>query len=101
MPEGIDVYTEFMDISRFRDRDYETKLLNFYRTKYAGKHIDLMIGVMAPSLEFLLQHGQEIAPGTPIVFCGIDERELAGRNLPYNMTGALVKREFKPTLEIA
>jgi signal transduction histidine kinase len=101
IPEGMDVYTEFMDISRFREPDYQNTLRDFYRRKYAGKRIDLMIGVMSPSLEFLLKHGDEISPGTPIVFCGIDKRELAGRNLPANMTGVLVKREFKPTLETA
>ena len=47
-----------------------------------------------PSLEFLLKHGEAISPGTPIVFCGIDRRELAGRNLPSNMTGVLVKRAY-------
>ena len=101
IPEGLDVYTEFMDISRFRDPDYETRLRDFYRQKYAGKRIDLMVGVMAPSFDFLLKHGQDISPGTPIVFCGVDERELAGRTLPSNVTGVLVKREFKPTLETA
>src|SRR5688572_7281631 len=90
-----------MDVSRFRDQGYETTLRDFFRRKYAGKKLDLMIGVMAPSLEFLLKHGGEISPGTPIVFCGIDRRELAGRNLPSNVTGVLVEREFKPTLEAA
>ena len=101
IPEGPDVYTEFMDVSRFRDEGYETTLRDFYRRKYAGKKLDLMIGVMAPSLEFLLKHGAAISPGTPIVFCGIDSRELAGRNLASHMTGVLVKREFKPTLQTA
>jgi len=101
IPEGLDVYTEFMDLSRFRDPDYESNLRDFYRQKYAGKRIDLMIGVMAPSLDFLLKNGEQISLGTPIVFCGIDQRELAGRHLSPNMTGVLVKREFKPTLETA
>jgi PAS domain S-box-containing protein len=101
IPGGIDIYTEYMDISRFRDPQYETKLRDFYRQKYAGKRIDLMVGVMAPSLEFLLEHGEEISPGTPIVFCGIDRRELADRNLPSSITGVLVNREFRPTLETA
>ena len=84
-----------MDISRFRDPEYETMLRDFYRQKYAGKRIDLMVGVMAPSLDFLLKHGEAISPGTPIVFCGIDRRELADRDLPANMTGVLVKREIQ------
>jgi signal transduction histidine kinase len=101
LPSGLDIYTEFMDVSRFRDPNYLDKLRDFYKQKYADTRIDLMIGVMAPSLDFLMKHGEEISPGTPIVFCGIDQRELAGRTLPSNMTGILVKREFKPTLETA
>ena len=38
-------------------------------------------------------------PGAPIVFCGIDRRMFG--TLPAHVTGALVKREFGPSLELA
>ena len=100
-PTGLQVYTEYMDVSRFNEPGYDTQLRDFYRRKYAGKHIDVIIAVMAPSLDFVLKYGGEIFPGAAVVFCGLDARELAGRTLGPNVTGVLVKREFKPTLELA
>ena len=71
------------------------------RAKYEAKNIDVVIAAMGPSLDFLLDHGDVVFPGTPIVFCGIDRRELGARVLPARVTGVLVRREFKPTLEQA
>src|SRR5688500_4806103 len=79
MPVGLDVYTEYMDVSRFQEPGYDTKLRDLYLRKYEGKRIDVVIAVMAPSLDFVLKHVQTPWPGAAVVFCGIDERELAGR----------------------
>src|SRR6185436_14089718 len=76
-------------------------LRDFYQQKYEGKKIDLIFAVMGPAFNFMVQYGGELFPGTPIVFCGIDQREIEGRNLGPNVTGVLVKRAFKPTLELA
>src|SRR5688572_12215000 len=97
----VEVYTEYMDVTRFRDEGYELRLRDFYRQKYAGKKMDLVMAVMGPSLDFALRHGAELFPNVPMVFCGIDRRELKGRELPRDVTGIVVKREFKPTLELA
>ena len=101
MPADLQVYTEYMDVSRFNEPGYDTWLRDFYRQKYAGKRIDVVVAVMAPSLDFALKHGDAVFPNAAIVFCGIDARELAGRTLGPNVTGVLVKREFKPTLDLA
>jgi C4-dicarboxylate-specific signal transduction histidine kinase len=98
---GVEVYREAMDLSRFQSDTYSTALKDFLRAKYADKHIDVVIAAMGPALDFLLAHGREVFPGTPIVFCGIDRRELGDRQLPSNVTGVLLKREFEPTLELA
>ena len=97
----LEIHSEFMDISRFPDKRYDEQLREFFRQKYAGKRIDLIVAVMGPSLDFALKYGEDLFPGTPIVFCGIDSRELKGRSLGPNVTGVLVKREFKPTLDLA
>ncbi|HEX2491482.1 MAG TPA: ABC transporter substrate binding protein, partial [Blastocatellia bacterium] len=97
----LEIHSEFMDISRFPDKRYEEQLHEFFRQKYAGKRVDLIVAVMGPSLDFALKYGEDLFPGTPIVFCAIDSRELKGRSLGPNVTGVLVKREFKPTLDLA
>jgi hypothetical protein len=93
-----------MDASRFRDgneQDYEETLKHFFRRKYAGKKIDLIVAVFGPSLDFLLKHGSALFPGVPIVFCGIDQSEVERLSLGPGVTGVLVKREFRPTLDLA
>lgn len=101
-PAGaVEVYREAMDLSRFGSATHLPLLRDYLRAKYAAKKIDVVIAAMGPSLDFLLRPGEAVFPGVPIVFCGIDRRELAGRPLPANVTGVLVKREFSPTLEIA
>jgi signal transduction histidine kinase len=90
-----------MDLSRVGSDVYQPLLRDHLRAKYASLKVDVVIAVMGPALEFLLRHGEEIFPGTPIVFGGIDRQELGDRSLPGNVTGVLAKREFAPTLELA
>ena len=99
--DRIEVYNETMDHSRFGSNDYELLLRDFLRTKYSDKKIDMAIAIFGPSLDFLLNYGSAIFPGTPIVFCGIDKTELSKRSLPPHVSGVLVKREFAPTVDIA
>jgi PAS domain S-box-containing protein len=100
-PRPVQVYRESMDLSRFDSASYRETFASFLQDKYAGRKIDVAIAVMGPALDFLLERGEALFPGTPIVFCGLDRRELGARDLPANVTGVLVKREFAPTLEIA
>jgi len=96
----VQFYSESLALSQFRDQGYDDALLDHYRRKYAGKHLDLVVAVMEPSLHFLLRHRGSLFPGLPIVFCGIDSSDIEG-TLPKDVTGVLIKRTFAPTLDIA
>jgi signal transduction histidine kinase len=99
--DRVELYREAMDLSRFGSKTYESVLRDTLRAKYADKKIDVVVAFYPGALDFLLTHGSEIFPGAPIVFCGIDRRELGDRSLPPDVHGVLVKREFAPTVEIA
>jgi signal transduction histidine kinase len=99
--DRIEVYREAMDLSRFGSNTYQMLLRDFLRAKYANKKINVAVAILAPALDFLLNNGDAIFPGTPIVFCGVDRREIGDRFLPPHVRGILLKREFAPTLEIA
>jgi signal transduction histidine kinase len=100
-PEPVEVYREAMDLSRFDSQAHLLLFREYLRAKYAGKRIDAAVAVMGPSLDFMLKHGEVVFPGAPIIFCGIDRRELADRPLPPRVTGVLLKRDFSPTLDLA
>jgi signal transduction histidine kinase len=98
--DPIEVYREPMDLSRFGSDTYKSSLRDFLRTKYADKKIDVAVALMFPAFDFLSKYNNLIFPGTPIVFCGLDRKQLGNRPLPPNWYGVLVKREFAPTLDI-
>jgi PAS domain S-box-containing protein len=97
----FEIYREAMDLSRFDSYAYRNLLRDHLRAKYAAKKIDVIVAVLEPALDFLLSHRDEVFPGVPIVFCGIDRRRFGDRPLPSDVTGVLLKREFSPTLELA
>ena len=99
--DPVEIYNETMDLSRFGSNNYRLFLRDFLQAKYADKKIDLVIAILSPSLDFLLNYGSVIFPGTPILFCGVDKTDLGNRSLPPHVRGILLKREFAPTVEVA
>jgi signal transduction histidine kinase len=98
--DPVEVYREQMDLSRFGSDTYKSSLRDFLRTKYADKKIDVVVAVMSPAFDFLSKYGTLIFPETPIVFCGLDRKQLGNSPLPPNWYGVLVKRQLAPTLDI-
>jgi len=97
----VEFFTESMRASQFPEASYELALSDFFVKKYAGKKLDLIIGIMGPSVTFLERHADAFAPGVPIVFCGGDAADVDVAELPARMTGLLVRRAFGPTLDAA
>lgn len=97
----VDVFGASLDVPRFQEQGYYEVLRDYYRTKYSRRKVDVVVAVRGPALDFLLAYGNEIFPGTPIVFCGVERREVESRNLGPNVTGVLIKPEFNGTLEQA
>ena len=97
----VEFYSESLNLSQFRNRRHDGVLRDYYRRKYAGTRLDLVVAIMEPSLDFLLRHRDALFPTIPIVFCGIDRFNLPARTVSANITGVLVNRAYGPTLEIA
>ena len=97
----VEVYPEFVDLTRFGRPGYEDALASYLAAKYADVHIDLLIAVTAPSVAFLAKVRDRLFPGTPMVYGGVDERVL--RRLPplANATGAQTNVEIAGTVELA
>jgi PAS domain S-box-containing protein len=100
--EPIEIYREALDLSRFGSTEgHRQRFADYLHGKYSTRPLDLVVAVMGPSLTFLLDHGDGLFPGTPIVFCGVDRRDLGDRTLSPRVTGVFLEREFAPTVEIA
>ena len=67
----VQLYTEYLDLSRFSRPDYTRTVTDYLGRKYAGLKIDAIITIYPAALDMLL--GEAIAgfPGVPIVACEI------------------------------
>ena len=97
----IEYFIESMDRYRISDQTYYRQLLDLYRLKYSGKKIDLIIPFGAPALNWVVAHGDEIFPQTPVVFSGILQEQLKKLNLRDNIAGVLADIDFAGLLDTA
>ena len=99
----VEIDVEVPDLSRFgeeNENEYFSELLAIYRHKYRDHPPQLIIPTYTPALQFLLDHGEAVFPGIPIVFCGADDQFVAAQQLPPHMTGITTHRDFTGTLEL-
>ncbi|WP_448550272.1 ABC transporter substrate binding protein [Thalassotalea fusca] len=95
------LHVEFMDERRFIDDDvYHRKLLDLYNYKYAINKPSLIITSDDPAFNFILEHGEEMFPGIPIVFSGVNvfnENRISGK--PW-ITGIVEGQAIQENLEL-
>jgi two-component system cell cycle sensor histidine kinase/response regulator CckA len=96
----LELRFEFLDTRRINTEAYFEQLRVLFRQKYENVPIDVIICSDDYALTFLLQYGEDIFQGVPIVFCsvsGFQESMLQGREL----TGLRESIDIKATLDIA
>ena len=95
------VFVEYMDTKRFWEADHVAQLPEVYRRKYADHRIDLVVAVDDRALDFLVEHRDDVFPGVPVVFCGVNyfrEERLRGKAL---FTGVSEDADLGASLETA
>jgi PAS domain S-box-containing protein len=93
--------SEFLDVSRFGSSAYDKLLSDFFRNKYAGQSLDVVVAVGPLAFQFLRRHQADLFTGIPVVFCGVGSESLPGQTLPANFVGVPIEVEPLPTIELA
>ncbi|MBK6316087.1 MAG: hypothetical protein IPF53_17785 [Blastocatellia bacterium] len=101
LASDVEFWSESLNLSQFKDPGYDVLLRDHFARKYANKRPDLIVAVMQPSLDFLLNNRQSLFPDVPIVFCGVDSSYMETQPLPPTVTGVAIKRNYAPTIDIA
>ena len=68
----IHFYVEYMDTRRIINEAYLKQLPQFYKEKYRGINIDLILSSDDGAFNFLNQYRKDIFPDIPYVFCGVN-----------------------------
>lgn len=95
------LHIEFMDERRFSDDvAYKTKLVSLFKYKYRQYSPDIIITSDDYAYDFMIEYGEVLFPGTPMVFSGVNvfkPETLQGRS---HITGILEGMEIIGNLEL-
>jgi len=95
------LYTESLDLSRFRGRNYEASLLRHFKEKYRDIPIGVVVAIGSATLELVLSWRSELWPAVPVVFAMVDEIDFARLRLPDGVTGTIVKLPLADSIKAA
>jgi PAS domain S-box-containing protein len=81
----------------------DKQLISYLKEKYADKHIDLVLVMVARRFRLLAEKDPSLFAGTPKIFYDFDsEREVTNRSLGPNVTGVWASLDrHRETLELA
>lgn len=96
----VKVYYEYLDAKRNYSKEYYNKLINLYREKARLIDFDAIIVSDNAALDFVVQYGGKLYPGTPIVFCGINNFNKKMLNDKDNIYGVVERASHKQTLDL-
>jgi len=100
-PIEVDVWTEFLDARRHPGRAREDEFEKYLAANYSTRRPDLLIAVDDSALRFLLERGDRLFSGTPVVFCGISGEAEHAAAVRRGWSGLREAYEVGPWLDLA
>jgi len=98
--EGVSVFTEHLDLSRFSGPDFQEGLRRWLLAKYASLRLDLIVAVAPGAVAFATQP-EPLWPGVPVVFCAVDDSFSPEFEQLPNVTGLVHHYPIRETMELA
>ena len=95
--QTVDYYSEFMDVPRFPDAEYEEAFRDFLLRKYKGQRFDVIVAMAPTAMEFLVRNRPDLFRDTSIVFF----QTSAAFKRPANSTGVISVPDFSGTIHLA
>jgi PAS domain S-box-containing protein len=94
----FELNTEYLDTKKFLTKNHFPAEAALLETKYAHSHLDAVIAMDNSALEFTKKYREVFSPGTPLVFCGVNNYEPAGQS---GITGVAEHHDSAGTLGLA
>ena len=97
----IDLFSEFLDLSRFPEEAHIDQMARYLAEKYANHRPDVIIALGEEFTRFIVDRRHMIAPDGQIVFGGFSSDTASDLNLPSGVVGAVSEFDITKTLELA
>ncbi|MGO7333513.1 sensor histidine kinase [Rhizobium leguminosarum] len=97
----IDLFSEFLDLSRFPEGDHVARMARYLGEKYAPRRPDVVVALGRESASFITANRGTIAPGAKIVAAGFGNATVEKIDLPDDVIGAFTTFDILKTAEMA
>ena len=91
----LDYYTEYLDVARFPEPDYQLAVRDFFRRKYARQTFDVVVATTDITVDFVNAYRDELFPDAAIV--GSASTPRAG----LRAAGVVLPVDMKRTVDVA
>lgn len=98
--KNIELFVNYMDTKHCSNDDYFKLLYQIYKEKYSNVRFDAILSSDDHALNFLLQYKDELFPGVPLVFCGINDFHPERIKNYTNVTGTYETYDILSTLKL-
>ena len=98
-PIPVALYGEYLELVRFNSEILEKKTIDLLNEKYSKLNLDLILITDDKSWDFMIDHGKDVFPEAPIVFCGITEGKIDTNSLKPNVTGNFKHLDIRSNFE--
>lgn len=82
--QPIDLYEVSLDTARAQSRQDEAPFVEYIRALLAGRKVDLIVPIGAPSAFFVQRNRQLLFPDTPMLIVGAARRRISDNSLAEN-----------------
>ena len=97
--EPVDFLDHSLVNARQDDEPSEAAFVEYLRTLYVSRPVDLIIAIGAPAAAFIQRHRQRLFPKTPMVFTAVEQRRVQYEKLTENDTVVAVAHDFPAAFE--
>jgi len=93
-------YVEYLDAKRMCNEELTQNIYRTIKQKYRQIKLDAIVVSDDDALLFMLRFHDELFPGVPVVFCGINDENIIYKLPRRYYTGLLEVLDIKPNLEL-
>jgi signal transduction histidine kinase len=100
-PQPVSLYLEQLELERFGGDSYENAVKTYFRSKYEGKPVGVVVAFGFAALDFVLRIRKEMWSSVPVAFVMVDDEALRRLNIPPDVTGRTANVKFRDSLVAA
>ncbi|WP_183756625.1 MULTISPECIES: sensor histidine kinase [unclassified Rhizobium] len=97
----IDLFSEFLDLSRFPETEHAKRMGEYLARKYEARRPDVVVALGKEAAIFITANRDAIAPGAKIVAAGFGSSTAEKIGLPQEVIGAFSTFDILKTAEMA